>query len=187
MRDPRVCVVAALMLLVTGCSSGVLAQEPEPAEQQPPAAVESAEPAAEQTSEPIEETEDAAPAAADDSCGWDAPAVRPGADAAPSGQAGDLLDAVLGSWQHTHYDEGSGFTPVEADIRYVFASSSEILYCQDVPGVTDQAENRAPIEWDGQQIMLQGTTPSFIVTDWSSEAMLWHNPTDGSTYLLQRR
>jgi hypothetical protein len=60
------------------------------------------------------------------------------ADDVPEGEGDDVEQAVLGSWQHTHIDYGSGFEPVSptTDIRYVL-SPETFLYCQDVEGATD--------------------------------------------------
>ncbi|MGO2745318.1 hypothetical protein [Microbacterium sp.] len=52
---------------------------------------------------------------------------------------------LIGAWQHTHTDEGSGFEAVMNDHRYVLPSPERMLYCQHVPGATDYADQSANI------------------------------------------
>lgn len=130
-----------------------------------------------------------APRVQEETCDWDSPQlVSQGASGiVPSGQVGSLPDTIIGAWQHTHFDTGSGFEPVAEDIRYVFPSIDRILYCQHVPGITNQAQNAADISWEGDRIVLPGAAPGYLVTEWSDSAMVWLNLMDDSHYLLQRR
>jgi len=130
--------------------------------------------------------EPAGPAEQADSCEWDLDRVT--ADATPpSGQAGDLAMVLIGSWQHTHFDTGNGMEANTNDIRYVFPSVDDLIYCQHVEGITDHAENRASISLDGTVIQPPSPHPGFEVMAWSADRMLWKNNFDGSTYLLVRR
>ncbi|MGX1702282.1 hypothetical protein [Microbacterium sp. NPDC055357] len=122
-----------------------------------------------------------------DSCDWDSAPLTPPGATAPSDKAGDLQSLIVGAWQHTHYDDGSGFEPVEQDIRFVFPTNTQLLYCQDVTGITDRAENRAAITWEGERMILPGQAPGYIVTEWDADSMVWTNRMDDSSYLLQRR
>lgn len=136
------------------------------------------------------EPEETAPAGnleAADSCDWDAARLAGAGVNAPPGQAGELAQVIIGAWQHTHIDDGNGFEVVENDLRFVFPEATEMLYCQHVPGITDYAENRGEISWDGNQLNLPGGTPGYIVTHWDAQTMIWQNLIVDSTYLLQRR
>lgn len=181
---------AALMFTLAAC-----APEPEsrtdssaqsPAETNTPAPTgpsSSEDPAAVPT-----EPEPEAPTSAPTNCGWGEPAIAADLGAVPSGQEGELAAVLPGSWQHVAYDEGAGFTDdLTADIRYVFPSTNDMIYCQDVPGITDQAENRANVQLDGVEIVLPSPAPGYAVQTWSKDAMVWVNHYDGSLYLLQRR
>lgn len=124
-----------------------------------------------------------------DDCEWESPtltAAVPSSLPEDRGEAG-LHDAVIGSWQHTHFNAGSGWEAIEnKDIRYVFPSSKRLRYCQDVPGITDKMDSVADFAWDGDKIA-PGASPGFTPFAWSDDVMLWTNHQDGSTYLLQRR
>lgn len=123
-----------------------------------------------------------------ESCEWDAAVLRSDIPSDVSSAGGDLQADIIGSWQHTHYDSGSGYTALDdEDIRYVFPSADRLLYCQHVPGQTEYAENAAAIEWDENRIVLPGAAPGFVVESWNAEAMVWVNLMDDSRYLLQRR
>ena len=152
-----------------------------------PSAEPSDEPDAEETTE--EAPEDEGPAAQANSCEWDNPKLTANVPGSlPSGQVGDLATAIIGSWQHTHYDSGEGFKVLDdEDIRYVFSSDTTLLYCQHIAGVTDHAENGADITWDDNSIVLPNGTAAYVVESWDESTMLWTNTRDGSTYLLQRR
>lgn len=150
------------------------APEPAPAEQKP-AETESPEP------DPVSQGE---------SCDWDSGRLDSGAaSGAPSSPGADLETALIGSWQHTHIDSGSGFEPVATttDIRYVFPSTTRLLYCQDVQGATTQAENSVDMQLDGQELVLPSPATGYEVTTWSADTMVWTNHRDGSLYLLKRR
>ncbi|XBH21349.1 hypothetical protein V5R04_14225 [Jonesiaceae bacterium BS-20] len=150
-----------------------------PAKEEAPAEQEASEP------EPAPE----APAVQEESCGWDSPAINGDSGSAPSSPGDALERVIIGAWQHTHIDSGSGFEPLNSgtDIRYVFPSATRLLYCQDVAGATSQAENAADITLDGTKIVLPGSAPGYTVTGWSADTMVWTNNRDGSTYLLARR
>lgn len=130
-----------------------------------------------------------APVAQAEDCGWDSPKVSGDASTLPGGAGGDLNTAIIGAWQHTHFDSGSGFEALGEgeDIRYVFPSATRILYCQDIKGATDHAQNAADISFDGTSIIMPGAHKGFEVTAWDANTMVWTNNLDGSTYLLKRR
>lgn len=128
------------------------------------------------------------PATQEESCDWDTGRLDSGSAKAPSGQSGELATAIIGAWQHTHIDSGSGYEALEptTDIRFVFPSTTRMLYCQDVTGATSQAENAVDISLDGTEITLPTFTPYGVVA-WDANTMVWTNHRDGSLYLLQRR
>ncbi len=175
--------VGAAVLLLAGCAS--------PGGEDPAVSATAAVPG-ETTDDDTSASDDAGDEAVDgprtqaETCDWDAPALTGAADA-PGGQDGDVHTVIVGAWQHTHVDTGSGFEPVSEDIRYVFPSDERLLYCQHVAGVTDHAENSADITWDGTRIVLPGGAPGFVVQSWDDAAMVWVNRLDNSIYLLQRR
>jgi hypothetical protein len=110
-----------------------------------------------------------------------------GAAEVPSGQNGVLAELIVGAWQHTHTDDGSGFVEVTNDHRFVFPSADRMLYCQNVPGETDFAENAADIVLDGTLLDLPSAY-DYTVLAWDADTMLWDNPVGGGyVYLLQRR
>lgn len=121
------------------------------------------------------------------SCEWDLPQLPAGAATAPEGTAGDLASVLIGSWQHTHFDSGDGFESLDKDIRYVFPSTEQLIYCQHVPGITDHAETTAAFTLEGSTILPPSPHTGFEVLAWSDDSMLWQNNLDGSTYLLVRR
>ena len=181
--------LVAAALVLTGCAGGAGWPGSAPAVQQSPNSESG--PAAVETPAPGDDAPESsastAPRPVVDSCDWDAAALVGSPSDAASGQHGALRDVIAGSWQHTHFDAGQGFEALGQDIRYVFPSDDEILYCQHVPGVTDHAENRASITWEDTTIVLPGGAVRFTVTDWSESSMLWLNHLDNSTYLLVRR
>lgn len=128
-----------------------------------------------------------APATQEETCDWDAAALPGASTATPGGQEGDLETVLIGAWQHTHFDVGGGFEPVEHDIRYVFPSVDRMLYCQHVPGITDHAENAGDITWDGETLVLPSGDAGYTVAEWDANTMVWINHFDDSRYLLQRR
>lgn len=177
-------VAGVSMLALVGCA-------PEPGEPAPTSAAANdrsdasdTEPAQRPTAEPEPSTAAQSVVQAE-SCDWETPAVSAGSDA-PTGQAGELTTVIVGAWQHTHIDSGAGFASLDQDIRYVFPSSERLLYCQHVPGITDYAEHAADFTLNGTAIELPGA-PGFVVSEWSSDTMVWLNRTDDSRYLLQRR
>lgn len=176
-----ICAVSALLL--TGCGQGVSAGE-EPT-------VAAPDNAQGQASGPDEESPSAPekPAAStqEETCEWDSPRASAAADV-PDGQSGELSETLVGSWQHTHTDDGSGFEEVMNDHRYVFPSSERMLYCQHVPGATEYEQNAADVVLNGTAIELPGGKYAYTVTAWDDDTMLWDNPVGGGyIYLLQRR
>lgn len=161
------------------------------------AAQETSEPAPEPAPEPEPTTEQVEPAPTEEpvasqaeSCDWDNAKIDYGADAGMPSEPGSApAAAIIGAWQHTHIDTGSGFEPLSqgTDIRYVFPSTTRLLYCQDVTGATNQAENAVDIEINGTSIVLPAPATGYEMTAWTAESMLWTNERDGSTYLLRRR
>lgn len=175
-----VCGVLALLLI--GCGEGVSAGEG-------PAAPGSAssQSQASESEEPHSEPEEEAASAPEATCDWDSPRVSAPADV-PEGQSGELSELLVGSWQHTHTDEGSGFEEVMNDHRYVFPLPERLLYCQHVPGATEYAENAADVVLNGTAIELPGGKYAYTVTAWDNDTMTWDNPVGGGyIYLLQRR
>jgi hypothetical protein len=129
----------------------------------------------------------AMPQSQEESCGWDASRLSTGVPDVPKSGDVELQSSIVGAWQHTHFDTGSGYEAVSHDIRYVFPSSDRLLYCQHVPGVTEYAENAADVTWDNTRIVIGGSTPRFEVLSWNATTMIWLNLADDSHYLLQRR
>lgn len=168
---------AALALTVAGCVGPPVTSGDAPN----PAAGAAESPTA---SEPAADETPSAPVA--DSCDWESEAVSASAEA-PTGEAGALEEVLPGAWQHTHFDSGEGWEPASNDIRYVFPSTDQLLYCQHVPGITEHAENRASISLDGNLIQPPSPHPGFEVLAFSADRMLWLNHFDGSKYLLVRR
>lgn len=182
----------ASTLVFSGCAPVQKIEEsslPVVTEETPPVEPTSEEPTEAPAPEPEAEPEATAvaPATQEETCDWDSPAIAANATGAPGGAGSDLPTAIVGAWQHTHIDTGAGFEPLLSgeDIRYVFPSASRILYCQDVSGATDQAQNAADFTLDGNTIKLPAS--SFEVTAWDDQSMVWVNSRDGSIYLLQRR
>jgi hypothetical protein len=141
------------------------------------------------TGDEAEEVETSDPVDVEAGCDWDSGRVTsddPGS--APASEGAELSETILGSWQHTHIDDGAGFEPVRptTDIRYVL-SADTFLYCQDVEGATDQAERSAPMKIEGNEIILPSPASGYAVTAWNDDTMVWLNHFDDSLYLLQRR
>src|SRR5690606_10745481 len=88
--------VLAGALLLTGCAGD---SSPEGADQPaPPAASEPApEPGAED-----------APVVQEATCDWGSPRLAPDDASAPNSTTGELTTAIIGAWQHTPSDTGSG-------------------------------------------------------------------------------
>lgn len=106
----------------------------------------------------------------------------------PAAEGSDVAQAILGSWQLTHIDAGSGFEPVgpTIDIRFVL-SPDQVLYCQDVEGAPDKAEISAPLKLEGVEIVLPSPATGYAVTAWTDDTMVWLNHRDESLFLLRRR
>ena len=122
-------------------------------------------------------------------CDWDSPRLAAeGASDVPSSGEGDVAQAILGSWQHVAINSGAGFESLATtrDIRYVLAAG-RFLYCQDVEGATDQAENSAPLSIEGSEIVLPSPASGYEVVAWNENTMVWRNLRDDSLYLLRRR
>lgn len=144
-----------------------------------PAPVESAE-----TTTP----DDAAdpPATYTAGCDWEHdPAAWSGT--MPTRSPVDLGSALIGAWQHTHFDDGDGIEPVTGDIRYVFPADGEMIYCQHIAGITDRAEQAAPITIVDNRISPPAPHPGFDVMLMGDDTMVWINNMDGSSYVLVRR
>ena len=136
------------------------------------------------------ESKPAAPPSQTESCDWGEGRITSDmAGSLPTSASGDFATALIGAWQHTHIDSGSGFEALETatDIRYVFPSASRLLYCQDVTGATNQAENAADISLNGNDIVLPSPATGFTATAWNTDTMVWINNRDGAVYLLKRR
>lgn len=172
------------LLLLGGCA-------PESSDagskQAPDASSSQSEVPAEKPAETPTEPANEGPREQAEDCGWSDPALAASVPTLPTAQDGELQNMIVGAWQHTHFDTGAGYEPVDNDIRYIFPSTERILYCQHVPSVTDYAENAAPITWDGTRIVLPGSAPGYVVSEWNDSTMVWINRMDDSRYLLQRR
>lgn len=167
-----------IILALAGCAPAVDSEAPGDT----PSNGSTESPAATPESETEEPTQQAA------SCEWDLPQLSASDPVAPEGTEGDLATVLVGSWQHTYIDEGNGFEAVTKDIRYVFPSAEQLIYCQHVPGVTEYAENKAAITLDGTTILPPSPHKGYEVLAWSANTMLWQNNyIDGVTYLLVRR
>lgn len=197
------CAVAAGALLIAGCGDAGTDSAPEPTTQTPgsvaPATPLSEESMSDSPSSPVESspsvdeatTPAAEPVTQEESCGWDsAPLPAGSADDAPTNPGdADIGSVLIGAWQHTHIDAGPGFEGLEpdTDIRFIFPSTSRILYCQDIADITDEAENPADFELVGTDIKLPGDSPGYTVIAWDDDSMVWKNNLDESLYLLKRR
>lgn len=170
----------ALALTVAGCVGPPVTGASGPGSPEPTTAPEAPQP--DQSTPPAAPIEAVA-----DSCEWEAPRLDSADTTTPTAQDGELASALIGSWQHTHFDSGSGWEANTNDIRYVFPTDSTLLYCQHVPGITDHAENRAGMTLNGTVIQPPDPHPGFEVVAWSTDRMLWTNNLDGSRYLLVRR
>jgi hypothetical protein len=136
-----------------------------------------------------EPTETTVAAQVESTCDWDSPRLPSTTAAAPQGMVeGELTQAVLGSWQHTHIDSGAGFEAVgpTVDIRYVL-TADRFLYCQDVEGATENRGSSARLKLDGTQIVLPSPATGYEVVAVDDTSMVWVNNRDGSLYLLHRR
>lgn len=170
---------AALALALAGCGSSAEPENAAGASEQKAGSESTAD-----EGSPAEPTETQTKA---EMCDWDSPRVS-AAPETPAGQEGELAEVIVGSWQHTHIDEGNGFKEVTNDHRYVFPSPERMIYCQHVPGATDHAESSGDITLNGTTVELPGGKYSYTVTAWDEDTMTWDNPVGGgSVYLVQRR
>lgn len=138
----------------------------------------------------VAETPEAEPVTQEEACDWDSPRLASGsASDVPSSSGADLASVLIGSWQNTHIDTGSGYEALKPtrDIRYVFQSTTRMLYCQDVQGATSHAENAVDFVLDGTEIVLPSPATGYQVLAWNDDTMVWKNHRDGSLYLLKRR
>lgn len=176
-------VCAVLALLLTGCG-----QEDSPGEGQAAAEPGSSQSqASESKEESLATSEEEAVSVTEETCDWESPRLSTPADV-PEGQSGELSEVLVGSWQHTHTDDGSGFEEVMNDHRYVFSSPERMLYCQHVPGATEHDENAADVVLNGTAIELPGGKYAYTVTAWDADTLVWDNPVGGGyVYLLERR
>ncbi|MGB3413570.1 MAG: hypothetical protein WBA28_02520 [Microbacteriaceae bacterium] len=99
----------------------------------------------------------------------------------------DLAKNLIGAWQLTHINTGAGLEPVSADIRYIFPAEGQMIYCQNVPGVTDHAEQSTTITIERTRISPPGSHKGFEVLLMDDTSMAWVNNTDSSSFLLVRR
>ncbi len=122
-----------------------------------------------------------------DGCDWEVARMPSGTtDGLPTSEGDDLATVLLGSWQFTHLGDGTSYTETSKDLRYVFTEDT-IFYCQDVPGVTDQAQNSAPLVLEGTLITLAEPAKGFNVVAWNDDVMVWHNLLLGDYFVLKRR
>lgn len=177
-----IAMAAAATCVLAGCAQGSTPQLDEGTSTTPSAAQEA-------SSAPEEES----PAEAGDensqeeTCDWDSPKIS-GAAEATDAQDGDLAEVLVGSWQHTHTDEGSGFEEVTNDHRFVFPAPDRMLYCQHVPGATEHQENATDVVLNDTRIEWGGGDYGYTVMAWDADTMVWDNPVGGGyVYLLQRR
>lgn len=176
----------ALVVVLAGCSAAETSAGSESGGGAD-AASESAGSSASPAREPEESAAAATEGSQEEDCDWDAPRVSAPANA-PNGKDGELAEVLVGAWQHTHTDEGSGFEKVANDHRYVFPTPERMLYCQHVPGATEYADNAANVTLNGARIELPGGKYAYTVTAWDEDTLVWDNPVGGGyVYLLQRR
>lgn len=177
-------VIAALAAVLAGCGSSEASDGGEPGDvagqassSVDPTPTSPDDSSAEQVNEDTQE----------ETCDWDSARVS-GQAKAPQGKTGKLPEVIVGAWQHTHTDDGSGFEEVDNDHRFVFPSPDRMLYCQHVPGATEHQDNAADITLNGTEIELPGGKYGYAVTAWDGDTMVWDNPVgNGYVYLLQRR
>lgn len=175
---------AASALLLSGCAA-----EPEDAPNDATAEVAQPDQADAPDEAPEAEPEPEA-ATQEKTCDWETGALRPGSTGeVPTSADGDISTAIIGAWQHTHIDEGAGFYEVDegTDIRFVFPSATEFLYCQDIAGVLEQEQISATITLENNEISRPDSDPVYGVTAWSDDILVLTNMRDQSLYLLQRR
>lgn len=184
MKLTRVMAVSLLVAaMAAGCSKDSEESASEPQGSTPSATGEASEPPA---SEAPEETE-AGPRTQAADCDWGSAPIK-GSGKAVKGQDGDLAEVLVGAWQHTHIDTGSGFKPLKAgeDIRYIFPSSSQLMYCQDIKGVLEKQDTTADLKIQGPKLVFPGN-PGYKVIAWDDSTMVWVNLRGNEKYLLARR
>ncbi len=166
------------VLALTGCAAENTAEVTEQPDSSGPSTTPDSQ--SEPTSEPVTQEE---------TCGWESARLDSGSADAPTSTGSELSTAIIGAWQHTHINSGSGYEAVKptTDIRYVFPSTTTMLYCQDVTGATSQAERQVTMSLDGVEIILPSPATGYAVTAWNADTMVWTNHRDGSLYLLKRR
>jgi hypothetical protein len=166
------------ILALTGCAA-----------ETPSGSVDQPEPSSGTTDPGTPAEPEQEPVTQEATCEWGSARLDSGSADSPNSTGGDLATTIIGSWQHTHIDSGSGYEAVKptTDIRYVFPSTTEMLYCQDVQGATSQAENLVSFELNGTEIVLPSPATGYGVQTWTNDTMVWTNHRDGSLYLLKRR
>lgn len=184
MRTAALSIFVVGVLALAGCAAESM---PEDAAGEPGQSAASGTPSAPEAA-PEQEPQEGAAIQAED-CGWGSGPVAGDASQVPSGSEGALDVVLVGAWQHTHFDTGGGYEPLGegTDIRYVFPSTERLLYCQDVEGATNQAQNSADITLNGTEIVMPSPATGYTVVAWSADTMVWENHRDGSHYLLKRR
>ena len=171
-------VFLAFTLLLTGCAAESKTENAEA-----PNSTAPSNPPTE-TTKPKDE-----PVTQEATCDWETGRLESGASNAPSSNVGELSTVLIGAWQHTHIDSGAGFEPVKptTDIRYVFPSTTTLVYCQDVTGAMKKAGRTVTISLDGVELILPSPATGYAVTAWDANTMAWENHRDGSLYFLKRR
>lgn len=177
---------AASALILSGCAA-----EPEdaPSDATAEAPIEAAPTEQEEAEEEEPEAEPEA-ATQEKTCDWDTAALRPGSTGeVPTSADGDINTAIIGAWQHTHIDEGDGFYEVGegTDIRFVFPSPTEFLYCQDIAGVLEERQIDATVVIENNEISRPDSDPVYVAQAWSDDTLVLTNMLDQSLYLLKRR
>ncbi|MDO5735886.1 MAG: hypothetical protein Q4P15_05380 [Propionibacteriaceae bacterium] len=175
----------------TAVPSAPIVDESPSSDTEPVASFVESSPAEEEPASTTSEPAEPVTVMQEETCDWESEPLVPGsAGDVPSGPDDADLGAVLiGAWQHTHIDSGSGYEPVGSgtDIRFVFPSTTRILYCQDIAGILPEGENAADIELAGTDIQIAGAAPVYTVLAWTGDTMVWNNNRDDSLYLLKRR
>ncbi len=122
-----------------------------------------------------------------DGCDWEVARISAGATGElPTSEGDDLATVLIGSWQLTHFGDGTSYSETTKDLRYVF-TDDRMFYCQDVPGVTDKAENSARLVLEGTLIALPEPAKGFDVVAWNDDVMVWHNLLLDDYFVLKRR
>src|SRR5690554_4568715 len=93
-----------LVVALAGCS-GDAAETDQTSSVQAPATEPASSASPDVDPEPTDAAEPTDDAVQEETCDWDSPRLTAPADV-PTGQDGDLQTVIVGSWQHTHTDEG---------------------------------------------------------------------------------